>query len=642
MWVPLQHCSRNCGFHIPPLPEVEYSLRDCLVGCCNIADGLLVEAQVEEPCVGGKFATAPPGVKCSDGEVRMITVDVASEGYKPLPWDDDTLSAAQKLQHAGCSIVSSFTDFDGNTTQRGHFHDEYTIEYGRVKGVPSDAVCPTFPKHVRTVVCDVAEKPPLTQLLDPPALAQTCRDLPLAETYRINMLTHACDNPTAQAALDKCAQELESYLAWGVAGESYSANANNLWSDTTWWPRGTGKEGEMFFRPPVEAPPAFQTPHEWARKLDSKIGCEKYDFNSSAFDHIRALYNVSGWESVIPGVNEDADGTFTLKSPDVIDESSVSVSCQLFGEWDLPWYDGTANRFSFSRDRGDGVIFQENGRRFFSRESVGAIAGKISDGPGDYGDYTTDIILGVSFRFLSATYTPDPVDPQSGGTIKIVFQDSVLDSILAENAPAAWTVGSSICLFAEPSWIAIENANDLAGKDAIIREIDLEAMTITVSSPVEVEGPVEIAVGSGGKVARAIDSVCFPHGGGCVPGNYTGTRCAWEVETPQGQSAVLTFEALDLTPDVDYVYIYEVSGLDTASLAYEELMTGGQHHDREMVASITGRMSPAGAATEPSTLVNGQPADLSTRTFRSKFGGKLLVVLNTRGGNGRSVGMSVS
>jgi hypothetical protein len=105
---------------------------------------------------------------------------------------------------------------------------------------------------------------------------------------------------------------------------------------------------------------------------------------------------------------------------------------------------------------------------------------------------------------------------------------------------------------------------------------------------------------------------------------------------------VLTFEALDLTPDVDYVYIYEVSGLDTASLAYEELMTGGQHHDREMVATITGRMSPAGAATEPSTLVNGQPADLSTRTFRSKFGGKLLVVLNTRGGNGRSVGMSVS
>ena len=188
--------------------------------------GLYVEAQVEEPCVGGKFATAPPGVKCSDGEVRMITVDVASEGYKPLPWDDDTLSAAQKLQHAGCSIVSSFTDFDGRAKRARCF-------------------------------------------------------------------------------------------------------SGRLWR------------------------------------------------------HRQLL--------------------------------------------------------------------------------------------GDYGDYTTDIILGVSFRFLSATYTPDPVDPQSGGTIKIVFQDSVLDSILAENAPAAWTVGSSICLFAEPSWIAIENANDLAEKDAIIREIDLEA-----------------------------------------------------------------------------------------------------------------------------------------------------------------------
>ena len=32
------------------------------------------------------------------------------------------------------------------------------------------------------------------------------------------------------------------------------------------------------------------------------------------------------------------------------------------------------------------------------------------------------------------------------------------------------------------------------------------------------------------EIGRAIEQTCFPYGGGCVPGNYSGTRCVWEIQ----------------------------------------------------------------------------------------------------------------
>ena len=110
--------------------------------------------------------------------------------------------------------------------------------------------------------------------------------------------------------------------------------------------------------------------------------------------------------------------------------------------------------------------------------------------------------------------------------------------------------------------------------EAVIQSIDEEKKKVAVLIGIKLDTGLEID-NEFGTVARLIDSVCFPYDGGCVHGNYTGTRCAWEIQAPPGQQVFLTFEMLDLVADVDHVYLYDVSDVDIDKQPFEHIMRGG-------------------------------------------------------------------
>ena len=132
-------------------------------------------------------------------------------------------------------------------------------------------------------------------------------------------------------------------------------------------------------------------------------------------------------------------------------------------------------------------------------------------------------------------------------------------------------------------------AKILASEDVRIvkMDMDMETFEITAVSNAKAVEKLEIEEGMLGSMARAIDSVCFPDGGGCKPGNYTGTQCAWEIEAPTGQNAMVTFQFLDLEPDVDFIYVYEITDLDTSKETFDQIMTGVRP-DRTPLAIFTG------------------------------------------------------
>ena len=110
--------------------------------------------------------------------------------------------------------------------------------------------------------------------------------------------------------------------------------------------------------------------------------------------------------------------------------------------------------------------------------------------------------------------------------------------------------------------------------DAVIQSIDEKLMKVSVLIGVKLDA-LEVGDSKFGTIALMIDSVCFPDDGGCVPGNYTGTRCAWEIQAPPGQQVFLTFEMLDLVADVDHLYLYDVSDVHTDKQSFEHIMRGG-------------------------------------------------------------------
>ena len=109
----------------------------------------------------------------------------------------------------------------------------------------------------------------------------------------------------------------------------------------------------------------------------------------------------------------------------------------------------------------------------------------------------------------------------------------------------------------------------------MIQSIDEEKKKVSVLIDVKLDTGLEVGDSKFGTVARTIDSVCFPDDGGCVHGNYTGTRCAWEIQAPPGQQVFLTFEMLDLVADVDHLYLYDVSDVHTDKQSFEHIMRGG-------------------------------------------------------------------
>lgn len=536
------------------------------------------------------------------------------------------ISAENKLLMADCSVFSNFTTLENISLSM----TDYVTCPGTVEA-------PLL--NVKTVACDVAMKPPLQKMIDPATAAHACQNLPLDQMYRENMLRISCKGLTTAGDMDTCEVNLRPYLTWALPGDdeyTRQRQANQLWSDSAWWPHVQDKDGEVFFKRPSGdvVPEAFVPPSNWSASLDQKQGCDKYDYDWAGFDHLRALYNVSGWTDLVPGVERQHDGRFKLAEPADRDVSSVNVSCQLWGVWDTKWYVGGQSRYTASLDRGDRVPFEVNGRRFFSNKRANpyftddevppldAIAGKISDGPSDYGEYVKGITFGFAFEVLSAKYTPSTDEMVPGGTIALVFTDETLDAILSEVDLDAWSGGSKIRLVpnekksARVMW-------DLAVEDHEILQVDYETKTVTLKTSLVFEAPIEVADGEVGEARRAIDSVCFPHGGGCVAGNYTGTRCAWEIQAPLGQQVSLSFKMLDLVSTDDRVYIYDVTDVNTPDESFQEIMTG-HRSDLQPLANITGRSSE-----------DGSPAQRALQTtYRSRFGGRLLVVMNTRGGNG--------
>ena len=585
VWVPMRHCSRNCGFYLPPRPDVEYGLWQCYEGCCH---------------------------------------STLSEQYRPLPYERG-ISADNKMLMAGCSIFSNFTVLDNISLS--------VTDYDACPGVVGAPLL-----NVRTVICEVAMKPPVQKMVDPAAAAHMCQNLPLPALYRENMLTISCKGLTTATELETCENNLRPYLHWAIPGDDEFTRQNQgnyLWSDSAWWPVVQDKDGETFFkRPSGEAPEVFWPPSNWSASLDEKVGCDKYDYDWAAFDHLRALYNVTGWTDKVPGVKRQDDGAFALAAPPDVDVSSVNVSCQLWGDWDTSWYGGGLSRYTVSLARGDRVPFEKNGRRYFSnkRENpyfnddqvapLESIAGKISDGPSDYGAYVKGITLGRAFEVLSATYTPSTDELVEGGIIELIFADENLDLLLSEVGLDAWSAGSMVRLVPNDKKSAVVMW-DLAEVDHEIESVDYETKTVTLKTSLVLDDVIEVAEGEVGEARRAIDSVCFPDGGGCVAGNYTGTRCAWEIQAPPGQQVLLNFEMLDLVSTDDRIYVYDVTDVDTPKESFQEIMTG-HRTDLEPLANITGRGSE-----------EGSPAHQALeRGYRSRFGGRLLVVMNTRGGNG--------
>ena len=109
----------------------------------------------------------------------------------------------------------------------------------------------------------------------------------------------------------------------------------------------------------------------------------------------------------------------------------------------------------------------------------------------------------------------------------------------------------------------------------MIQSIDEEKKKVSLLIDIKFDTGLEVGDSKFGTVARTIDSVCFPDDGGCVHGNYTGTRCAWEIQAPPGQQVFLTFEMLDLVADVDHLYLYDVSDVHTDKQSFEHIMRGG-------------------------------------------------------------------
>ena len=455
-------------------------------------------------------------------------------------------------------------------------------------------------------------------------LARRCEgELPLEESYRARL----CQGLVGA----ECEEELGGLQEWGKGMWLY---ANNLWGDASWWPVERMTTGRKLLQPSQNSPPVFQPPGNWSRELASKPGCTKYDFNWSAFDHLRAAYNTTGWTDRIPGVQQGDDGSFRIAAPKELEMAGVTVSCQLFGVWSMDkGAGGSETRKTASMARGDGVPFEVNGRRYYSQTrqnkffeddgvpGLQANGGRISDGPGDYGNYTEGVLEGQAIQLMAATYNP-PAAPGEDGTVLLEFADARFSTLLRQTGLEAWLPGTKVRFL--PAEVGAPLVTELAAAEAVIQQVNSLKRTVLVATPAAVTATEVTKIEQGaGSVARVVASVCFGDGGGCVMGNYTGTRCAWEIQAPVGHQVKLELKMMDLVPDADALYLYDVSDLDTESEPYTDIMRG-ERSDRQPLAVISGNSSLKGSPAHAALASN----------YRSRYGGRMLVVLNTRGGNG--------
>ena len=87
---------------------------------------------------------------------------------------------------------------------------------------------------------------------------------------------------------------------------------------------------------------------------------------------------------------------------------------------------------------------------------------------------------------------------------------------------------------------------------------------------------------------------------------------------------MLQIQMMDLG-DSDHLYIYDASDLDTQSASFDSITA--PRTDRSALAVLSGNSSAVGSDAHAAV----------SRNYRSKFGGRLLLVMNTQGGNGDSM-----
>ncbi|EKX42705.1 hypothetical protein GUITHDRAFT_111377 [Guillardia theta CCMP2712] len=291
--------------------------------------------------------------------------------------------------------------------------------------------------------------------------------------------------------------------------------------------------------------------------------CSTLDYNSSAFDYLKALYNSSGWWKAVPGIPQDTNA------------DSLNFSC-------------------FDKVQNAG---------FAAAPTI--LKGAIGDGPGNYGVYEKTNKFGPTIQITLFSYVYVSEDPTA-----------TIDLTLVNNPLEGWEVGSDIRFTFEVSaTISGVVLDQLTAVFATVTTLDKETMKISLTTPYtpDSKASVSTSIGIKGDASLVIPTFCVPFGGGCKPGNYTGTSCAWKISSPKSSYVQLQFLKVELADNVDSVYVYDITGLPVYT---DTNYLNGNRSDIAPLAIFSGNMSAAALQSMQSKLI-------------SPYGGEFLVVFNS-------------
>eukprot|EP00960_Hanusia_phi_P022322 660679-Hanusia_phi.AAC.1 len=291
--------------------------------------------------------------------------------------------------------------------------------------------------------------------------------------------------------------------------------------------------------------------------------CSALDYNSSAFNYLKALYNSSDWWNAIPPVPQDTN------------VDSLNFSC-------------------FDKVQSAGYA-----------ANPAILKGAFGDGPGNYGVYEKTNQFGPNIQITLFDYKYVSEDPFAS-----------IDLILVNNPLEGWQVGSEIKFTFEVSaTLSGVVLDDLSAVFATISKLDKETMKISLTTPYFPDPKTSVAtsIGIRGEASLVIPTFCVPFGGGCTPGNYTGTSCAWKISSPKSSYVQLEFLRVELADNQDLIYVYDISGLPDYP---DQINLRGNRSDIAPLAIFSGNMSAAALQSMQDKLV-------------SSYGGEFLVVFKT-------------
>ena len=376
-WVPLRHCSRNCGFFLPPLPQVNFRTYLCAAGCCsaklastagnqsagkrmNQAGCTEVAMQIEFQSFDRATMHASPQ---SPVEQTIWPERLSEHGFSKtlsLHWDSlqckssnssntsfdktmicDELPAPAvrgKVERGQCWVkmptgCDPTRPLPQTNTSQGWFEDDWPHwptesenQNAPASWIAAGGACGSRKAEFFNDYC-MRNDAQLEFKSVGESLAVQCKRLPLAEGYQAALVRRACQGVQLTDA-EKCLEDIGKFRTWGDSDSTqqpedameiqkwkdkqldYQMRAYNLWGDAPWFPferdnpKTLDPKTTRVARLPKKSPDTFIPPADWALELHTKEGCDKYNYSWPAFDHLRALYNVSGWASRIPGVEK--------------------------------------------------------------------------------------------------------------------------------------------------------------------------------------------------------------------------------------------------------------------------------------------------------------------------------------------------